>query len=132
MIRSLKKGALLGAGLLLAAGPALAAISDHSNIVLKNHAGQIITDLTGTTQLENAYSVKQTCFGTAGCHGDASRTDNAKYSYDDIEKHSYHAQVGANQLYGFNPANPDGDAWETSASPQGKNWVQSAGHMGSW
>ncbi|PKN12082.1 MAG: cytochrome C [Deltaproteobacteria bacterium HGW-Deltaproteobacteria-4] len=132
MIRSLKKGALFGAGLLLLAGPALAATPAHDNIVLKNWNNEVITDLAGTT--DNAFSFKNSCFGTAGCHGDAAAPADSKmkFTYNDIEKHSYHTQLAANDQYGFNPMNPDGNAWESGPSPKGKNWVQGQGHMGAW
>ncbi len=129
MIRSLKKGALFGAGLLLLAGPAFAATPAHDNIVLKNWAGVTITDLVGTT--DNAFSFKNTCFGTAGCHGTGT-TGTLQFTYDQIEKHSYHTQLAANDQYGFNPMNPDGNNWESGPSPKGKNWVQGQGHMGAW
>jgi hypothetical protein len=134
-----RKAVLAGAALLLAmAGPAVAGV--HDNIVLKNHAGQLITDLDGVdasnNPVENAFSFKQTCFGATGCHGDATRSDNAKYSYDDIEKHSYHAQVAANEYKGFNYWNPDERGPQAALisgdGPKGKNWVQGQGHMGAW
>ena len=126
----------------LAAGSALAAPGDHTNIVLKDWQGQEIARPADGTAAP-AYSVKQTCFGSTNgvaCHGNSSATNNAKFSYDDIERHSYHAQLGANEFRGFNPANPDaynqytnsGDKWRVGAGPQGKNWVQSPGHFGSW
>lgn len=131
-----QKVVLAGAALLLAmAGPAWAAIDAHNDIVLKNHAGALITDLTGETQLENSLSVKNTCF-TAGCHGDASKTNNLKFTYNDIEKHNYHTQMASNEHKGFNYWNPDDrgkqSALITGAGPKGKNWVQGQGHMGAW
>lgn len=116
----------------LTAGVALAHNTSsglHQNIPLKDPSGNPIA-ATATTN--NAFSIKQTCFGTAGCHGTASAPGNAKYTYDQIERHSYHAQLGANEFRGYNPANPDGDAWRSGAGPAGKNWVQSPGHVGSW
>ena len=109
------------------AGAAVAAYNPaHEKIMLKDPAGANITG-------DAAYSIKTTCFGTAGCHGDAAATGNAVYTYDQIERHSYHAQLGANEFRGFNPANPDStDAWRAGAGPKGKNWVQSPGHLGSW
>jgi hypothetical protein len=102
----------------------------HETIPLKNAAG---TAIKATDTVGNAYSVKTTCFGTVGCHGDVNASGKAKFSYDDIERHSYHAQLGANEMRGWNPANPDStDAWRQGAGPQGKNWVQSPGHVGSW
>lgn len=130
--RGLLAGSLSGLVLALGLVASPAAAGVHDNIVLKNHAGELVTDLTGTTQLNNAFSVKTTCFGAAGCHGDASATNNLKFTYDNIEKHSYHAQLAANAQMGWNPMNPDGNAWESGPSPKGKNWVQGQGHMGAW
>jgi len=67
---------------------------------------------TGST---DAYSAKTTC---GACH-----------DYDAIERHSYHAQLGANEFNGFNP-------WVMGNMPsiaaKGKPWVQSGGHIGKW
>lgn len=112
----------------LSAGTALAYNASHQTIVLKDPAGAPITAATAA----NAFSIKTTCFGAVGCHGDATATGTNKFSYDDIERHSYHAQLGANEFRGWNPANPDGDAYRAGAGPTGKNWVQSPGHVGSW
>ncbi|WP_246014712.1 cytochrome C [Geomonas oryzae] len=120
---------LIGVG----AGIATAAVSAHKAIPLKDPAGLAITkNADGSAK---AFSIKTTCFGTAGCHGDAAAGTSSvlKYTYNDIEKHSYHAQLGANEIRGFNPFNIDStDAFRTGAGPQGKNWVQSPGHVGSW
>ena len=62
-----------------------------------------------------AYSAKRTC---GGCH-----------DYDGIERHSYHAQLGANQLFGWDPWK-NGN-WNSGAA-KGKPWVQSPGHVGKW
>jgi hypothetical protein len=122
----------------LAAGSVLAAPNDHSGIVLKDYQGSAITkNADGSAK---AYSVKTTCFGATGCHGGANAPGKAAYSYDQIESHNYHAQLGANEYKGFNPYNPDaynpytnvGDKWRVGAGPVGKNWVQSSGHLGSW
>ncbi|RJX34403.1 MAG: hypothetical protein C4531_04085 [Desulfurivibrio sp.] len=62
-----------------------------------------------------AYSSKNSC---GECH-----------DYQAIERHSYHAQLGANQILGWN-------AWAmgnwNSEATQGKPWVQSPGHVGKW
>lgn len=117
----------------LAGGTALAYNASHNDIVLKDAAGSVITSLTG-----NAYSVKKTCFDTVGCHGTGS-TGTLKLTYDELERHSYHAMNGSNELRGFNAPNPDGvlpdgsaDPFRRGATPQGKNWVQSPAHIGSW
>jgi hypothetical protein len=129
--KALSKTVLLSTAALLfgTAGSAFAVYNQaHENIVLKNAAGTAITEMNAAG---NAFSMKQTCFGTAGCHGNG--TGKLAYTYDQIERHSYHAQLGANEIRGFNPYNPDStDAFRTGAGPQGKNWVQSPGHVGSW
>jgi hypothetical protein len=121
----------------LAAGSALAYNAAHDNIVLKDPAGGLVT-LDGANK-GLAYSVKNTCFATAGCHGDANAVGNATFTYDQIERHSYHAMNGSNELRGFNNWNPDGvlpdgsaDPFRRGVSPQGKNWVQGPGHVGNW
>jgi hypothetical protein len=127
IISAVSCAALLGA----AAATALASPANHTAIVLKDPAGTAIKKTADGSA--KAFSMKNTCFGTAGCHGDSNAGGKAVYSYDDIEKHSYHAQLGANEIRGFNPFNiDDADKWRTGAGPQGKNWVQSPGHVGSW
>lgn len=136
--KALKAAAVSTAAIVsLAAGSALAYNAAHENIVLKDPAGAKVTlDASGKGA---AYSVKTTCFGTAGCHGDAAAAGNNSFTYDQIEKHSYHAMNGTNELRGFNNWNPDGitpdgaaDPFRRGVSPQGKNWVQGPGHLGNW
>ena len=62
-----------------------------------------------------AYSAKETC---GVCH-----------DYDAIERHSYHAQLGANE---HNCWNPWGQGNMPSVAAKGKPWVQSTGHLGKW
>ena len=89
------------------------ALADHTGtIVLKDNSGSVITALDGAT-----YSPQATC-GTSGCH-----------DYDAIEKHSFHAQLGANQHKGW--AAFSNGQWN-SVGCKGKNWVQSPGHVGKW
>ena len=133
--KALGRTALLsGVALLLGfTGSAFAAyLQQHENIVLKAPDGTNITSMSGPN---NAFSMKQTCF-TTNCHNDGTNPTGggkASYKYDDIERHSYHAQLGANEIRGFNPWNPDSsDKFRSGAGPQGKNWVQSPGHVGSW
>lgn len=122
----------------LAAGAALAAPSDHAGVILKDYQGYPITKNADGSA--SAYSIKATCFGATGCHGGLNAPGKAAYTYDQIERHSYHTQLGANEFKGFNPYNPDaynpyansGDKWRAGAGPQGKNWTQSPGHVGSW
>jgi len=97
--------------MLVMAGSAMAA---HPPIPLLDTAGNAIaTPAPGTPA--PAFSVKETC---GACHGNPAYPD--LLGYDAIEKHSYHAQLGANQLAEWNPANP---------KPWGQ---QSPGHFGKW
>lgn len=63
----------------------------------------------------DAYSAKETC---GACH-----------DYDQIERHSFHAQLGANEHTGFN-------SWTfgnmASVASKGKTWIQGTGHVGKW
>lgn len=123
------KALLLQAALLvgLSAGAALGYTPEHDDIILRDHTGTAINPKAAT---KNAYSSKGTC---GYCHGNKEKYPSL-HSYDEIEKHSYHAQLGANEIRGFNPWNPDdsADPFRTGAGPIGKNWVQSPGHVGSW
>ncbi len=88
----------------------------HPPVTLQNHAGD---DLAVTAGLSAAYSAKQTC---GECH-----------TYDSIEQHSYHAQIGANQWQGWAPWNPNSSSsFKSGVAAKGKNWVQSPGHLGKW
>jgi hypothetical protein len=99
----------------LLVGSAFASQVAHRDIILRGPDGLPITSVdTG----DNAYSSKKTC---GACH-----------DYDSIEQHSYHTQLAANEHYGWNPMNPDGDKWEAGAGPAGKAWVQGQGHVGAW
>lgn len=100
------------------------AATGHDSIVLRDKAGAAITPST----VNNAFSMQGTC-SAAACH-DGS---NGRRSYQQIEQHNFHAQVGSNEFRGFNPYNPDSDdAFRTGAAAPGKSWVQSPGHFGSW
>ena len=89
------------------------AFADHpGEIPLLDAAGDPI-GLTGTEDV--AYSAKKTC---GACH-----------DYDGIERHSFHAQLGANQHLGWNAHNYGN--WNSGAT-KGKPWVQSPGHVGKW
>lgn len=120
----------------LAAGSALAV--PHDDIILKDYDGSLIVPVDGKAP---AYSVKTTCFGTVGCHGDANAANpTVRLGYNDIERHSYHAVNGTNEVRGFNSWNPDGmlpdgvtvDPFQRGVGTQNKNWVQSPGHVGNW
>lgn len=115
-LKTLRKAALLSTtALMLGLVFGTVAIAyDHSAVPLRDSAGNLI-DVTAT---DNAFSSKGTC---GACH-----------NYDNIEQHSYHAQLAANEHYGFNPMNPDGDKWESGPGPKGKAWVQGQGHVGAW
>ena len=85
----------------------------HDRVTLRDASGAPVTvDGLGVGA---AYSAKATC---GACH-----------DYDAIERHSYHAQLGANQHMGWN-------AWAmgnwNSIATKGKPWVQSPGHAGKW
>lgn len=62
-----------------------------------------------------AYSAKKTC---GACH-----------DYNKIERHSFHAQLGANEHHGWD-AMQYGN-WNSVATVN-KPWVQSPGHVGKW
>ena len=104
----------------------------HDQIILRGADGAAIPYGTG---LQPAFSVKTTC---GACHNGTKLDGDGQplLSYDDIERHQYHAQLGANELIGWN-------AWNTSATgdfagfrkggtPKGKSWVQGLGHFGKW
>jgi len=82
-------------------------------IPLLDAAGNHVT--AGGSADKVAYSAKETC---GACH-----------DYNKIERHSFHAQLGANQFLGWN-------AWKygnvNSGAFKGKPWVQSFGHVGKW
>ena len=81
------------------------------------HDGVVLRDASGAAIFADgpAYSAKETC---GACH-----------SYDAIERHSAHAQLGANQHMGWN-------AWAmgnwNSIATKGKPCVQSPAHVGKW
>lgn len=114
MKKNYRKGLLvsaLAAGALLLGSQAFAA--HPINIVLRDASGTPIP--SSGLGSDAAYSAKTTC---GACH-----------DYDAIERHSYHAQLGANQHLGWN-------AWAmgnwNSVATKGKPWVQSPGHLGKW
>lgn len=120
-------GIVCSAGLFVAtAGSAHATPAEHINpgIVLRDAAGAVIP-YGGTA----AFSLKETC---GACHDGTSYATNG-VSYDAIEKHGYHSQMGANQLYGWNSWNPDStNKYLRGPGAKSKNWVQSPGHVGKW
>ncbi|MBC8318354.1 MAG: cytochrome C [Desulfobulbaceae bacterium] len=111
MKKAYKKGIVVSAlttAALLIGTQAFAAHTDA--ITLRDANGTPIA--TGSS---TAYSAKMTC---GECH-----------DYDAIERHSFHAQLAANEHAGFNP-------WVTGNMPsiaaKGKPWVQATGHLGKW
>lgn len=119
---------LISAAALLLAGTAMGANPAHDNIVLRDAGSNPV--VPGSTR---AFSMKNTC---GACHNGstiAPSTGRALLSYDQIERHSYHAQLAANEQRGWNSWNPDStDPIVNGAGPQGKNWVQGPGHVGAW
>ncbi len=86
----------------------------HPNIALLDATGAPVPD--NGTAVAPVFSYQTTC---GACHGDKTNYPDL-LSYDEIEKHSFHAQLGANQLAEWNSA---------SAKP----WaLQSPGHFGKW
>lgn len=149
--KAVQRSALLPAAALLvglAGGTALAYTTAHDSIVLKDPSGAKITSLNSGN---NAYSAKQTCFGSVGttaCHGTGT-SGTLQFTYDQIESHSYHAQNGTSEFKGYNPYNPDAtvpgydkdgnptgqqvpDAFLRGPQAKAKSWVQSPGHVGNW
>ena len=99
------------------AGTLQAAVPQHANITLKDAAGVDIP--ASGAGSDAAYSSKQTC---GACH-----------DYDKIERHSTHAQLGANGIDGWSPWNPDSKNPDiTGCNYFGKEWTQSYGHTGKW
>ena len=92
------------------------AMAAHPDIHLQDADGNWISSAGG---LQPAFSFKQTC---GGCH-----------NYENIEQHSFHTQISANQFMGWNIWNPDSaNAFKKGPAAKGKNWVQSPGHFGKW
>ncbi len=89
----------------------------HPDVTLRGPGGEYIDlDAVGP---QPAYSSTNTC---GGCH-----------TYANIEQHSYHAQLAANQQMGWDMWNPDStNTYKNGPAPKGKNWVQSPGHVGKW
>lgn len=106
----------VGAALLLSSTLAQAQ-SAHDTVVLRDATGATIAAPGGSVPASApAFSAKQTC---GACH-----------DYDAMERHSYHAQLGANQVTGWNGW-AYGNNFSAVAS-KGKPWVQSPGHSGAW
>ncbi len=138
--RTLFGGILLTCTVLLfmTAGTGLAVTDPvyvHDQIILRDASGAAIPP----GGLQNAFSAKETC---GYCHNGGTTPDGFDsngqplLSYDDIERHSYHAQLGANELVGWNTFNKSATGpfaeFRKGSTPMGKNWVQGLGHFGKW
>jgi hypothetical protein len=109
--KSCMLGSIITTAALLIGTQAFAAHTEA--IPLLDSSGSPIT--VGGGNDNTAYSAKATC---GACH-----------DYDGIERHTFHAQLGANEHKGWNPFS-NGN-WPSGAA-KGKAWVQSAGHVGKW
>lgn len=90
----------------------------HVPVALLNADGQAI-DAPVPGIPAPAFSMKRTC---GDCH-----------DYDKIEGHSFHAQTGANEIFGWDAWNPDSpNPLKSGVLLEGKPWVQTPGHVGSW
>jgi len=104
----------------------------HDQIILRGADGAPIPYASG---LQAAFSAKETC---GACHDGVTLDSmgNPLLSYDDIERHSYHAQLGANELVGWATYNASTSGnfagFRKGLAPKGKNWVQGMGHFGKW
>jgi len=125
----MRVGLLAGAALLTGMATAAVAVT-HPDLPLLDAGGGAITAAGG-----KAFSMKKTC-GTTDCHDGnkaAPSTGRTLLSYDQVERHSYHAQLASNEQRGWNNWNPDSaDPLRNGAQPIGKNWVQGPGHVGAW
>ncbi len=93
--------------------------TQHNAIVLMDYEGNPIP--ASGAGSNKAYSAKKTC-GTAACH-----------DYNIIERHSTHAQLGANGIDGWSPWNPDSKNPDVKGcNYMGKEWTQTYGHTGKW
>jgi hypothetical protein len=108
---------------MMMAGNALAATDPvyvHDQIILRAANTGAISSAGG---LRLAFSAKETC---GYCHNGGTTPDgfdgngNPLLSYDQIEQHSYHGQLGANQM----------TTWGVASGA--KPWVQSPAHVGNW
>lgn len=124
----MRVGLLAGAALLTGLVSAALAVTHPDNIVLRD-ANNVEIPVGGSA----AFSMKNTC---GACHNGsttAPSTGRTLLSYDQVERHSYHAQLASNEQRGWNNWNPDSsDPLRSGAQPIGKNWVQGPGHVGAW
>ena len=116
-------------GALVLGGLAGSAFAAHPTVVLADANGVDIGPTNGNTTA--VFSFDKTC---SGCHTDlGTGSYGPEAPYVDIEKHSYHTQLGANEFKGWNNWNPDSpDGFKSGPAPKGKNWTQAPGHVGKW
>ncbi len=146
---------LVGAGVLMGVGvgTANAMPAKHTKIYLRGPDGEPITKWVmkgDDATIPNAFSAKATC---GWCHNGSDReyANPAEFrsggpptgtalgatlrSYDEIERHGYHFQLGANHLKGWNcgmpPSYGGSGSWVSHVS-MAKPWVQGQGHVGKW
>jgi len=109
----------------------------HDQIILRGPDNATIPD-PGDCTATTAFSAKMTC---GACHDGTSQQACGKVllSYDEIERHSYHAQMSANELVGWATYNSGATGptpflakFRKGSTPMGKPWVQSVGHFGKW
>jgi hypothetical protein len=86
-----------------------------NTITLRDACGTAISSGSG---LQMAFSAKETC---GACHNGTKLDGNGDplLSYNEIERHAYHAQLAANEITGWGSAGV-------------KPWAQSKGHFGNW
>ena len=108
--------ALLSCLVLLAGLTTAAFAIDHPPVDMLDANGIPIPAAAGP---QAAYSSMHTC--------------NQCHLSDVIEKHSYHAQIGATEQKGWMAYNPNSDdKYKAGVATKGKSWVQSPGHVGKW
>ena len=104
----------------------------QTQITLRDACGTAISSGSG---LQAAFSAKETC---GACHDGIMLDGNGDplLSYNEIERHAYHAQMSANEFVGWNTYNANAvglfSKFRKSGTPKGKSWVQSLGHFGKW
>lgn len=97
------------------------AMTHTKAVTLYDAAGSPImaADADPITGALPAYSAEWSC---GSCH-----------TYANIEEHSYHAQLGANEQVGWASFNPNHtNPYLSGVAAKGKSWVQSPGHVGKW
>ena len=134
MKKKMKKMTMLGMGVVCSAGLVLGLAATVQAGPTHENDGILLRDATGAVipfGATTAFSLKETC---GACHdGTGTHGGPNGVSYASIEKHGFHSQMGANQLYGWNSWNPDSaNKFLVGPGAKAKNWVQSPGHVGKW